>query len=188
MATQDIKIAACDSVFDVAVWMTAALLRMGNTYNQKCSASSIYPKPITESSHAGKNFSLYFVATSLGPVEPASWRVFENERPHIRPTPSLMRSNISSIVYGAIRITQYGLPGKMLMKHPPFQEAIAIGKRSEICFESMRAYYGRRLNRDDDSGAAPLLDSVMRPKVMRSHKGRAVSVTSWVPKKRRTSD
>ena len=187
MVTPDIKIAACDSVFDVAVWMTDRALEDGEYLQPQKMQRLLYLSQAYYGalSRGQKLIPCVFVATILGPVEPTSWRIFENERPHILPHPlsDEVKHFLDSIWrrFGS-HSTDY--LSKMLMKHPPFQEAMAIGKRSEICFESMRAYYGRRLSKDETSETAPPLDSVLRPKVMRSHKGRAVNVTSWVPKKR----
>lgn len=191
MTAQDIKAAACDSVFDVAIWMIDRAFEDGEYLQPQKMQRLLYLSQAYYGalSRGKKLIPCIFVATALGPVEPTSWRIFENGRPHILPhsLPEEVKHFLDSIWrrFGS-HSTDY--LGKMLIKHLPFQEAITAGKRSEICFESMCTYYGHPLNKKDSSGAAPSLESIMRPKVMRSHKGHAVNVTSWVPKKRPTPD
>mgnify|MGYP001208792094 CR=1 FL=1 len=63
----------------------------------------------------------------------------------------------------------------MLKQCPAYRMASKRGRRAEIPLDAMRQSF-------DLAHDAPGLDQVIRPKMLRSHKGRAVAVKSWDPR------
>jgi hypothetical protein len=55
-----------------------------------------------------------------------------------------------------------------------YRQAISRGKRAEIPLKAMRLSFSR-------GREAPALDRVIKPKIMRSHTGKPVTVKSWMP-------
>lgn len=76
---------------------------------------------------------------------------------------------------------------KMIRRHPPFADALAVGAGSEISLEAMIDFYSiQGTTRRPARGAvpdAPSASKVLRPKVMRTHSGKPVSTTKWMPKR-----
>lgn len=189
MASLSKNLSACDSLFDIAFWFLDRALEDGEYLQPQKLQRLLYLSQAYYGvlSRGQRLMPCLFLATVLGPVEPTSWRILESGKPQLVPHPlsDEVRHFLDSIwrrfgAHGADYLA------RMIMSHPPFQEALAMGKRCEISLESMVAYYGRKTHSPDagDLKSAPSVDQVLRPKVMRSHKGKPVNVTSWVPKKR----
>ncbi|NKD84772.1 hypothetical protein HEQ63_01005 [Haematospirillum jordaniae] len=189
MSSLSQKPPACDSVFDVAFWFLDRALEDGEYLQPQKMQRLLYLSQAYYGvlSRGQRLIPCLFLATVLGPVEPTSWRIFEGGRPSLAPHP--LPDDIQHFLNSIWR--RFGSHGadylaRMIMAQPPFQDAVAIGKRCEISLESMVAYYGRSVSSasHNEGGGAPALDQVVRPKVLRSHKGKPVSVTSWVPRRR----
>jgi uncharacterized phage-associated protein len=142
-----------------------------------------------------------FIADPAGPLEPNIYRAFENERPWIseEKVPTLAEQFLDSIwrrfgVHSAEHLS------KVIRKHPPYADALAADPRSVITIESMVAFYGnirpdrapglRPLKGDHRNTAhsadAPAIETVIRPRVMRSQSGKPVNVLPWTPKTRKS--
>lgn len=179
----------CDSVFDVAFWLSDRALEDGEYLQPQKLQRMLYLAQAYYGAAARgqKLMPCIFVVSRLGPLEPATWRAFENGPPQVnaQPIPSTQKHFLDSLWrrFGA-HTADYLT--KMVMNHPPFVQALAHGNRAEIPFEEMIAYYGRAPDEREAGSrdAAPPLDNVLRPRVLRSHKGRPVNVHAWVPKKR----
>lgn len=189
MASSSKNLSVCDSLFDVAFWFLDRALEDGEYLQPQKLQRLLYLSQAYYGvlSRGQRLMPCLFLATVLGPVEPTSWRVFESGKPQLAPHP--LSDEVRHFLDSVWR--RFGSHGadylaRMIMSHPPFQEAVAMGKRCEISLESMVAYYGRKISSPDagDLKSAPSVDQVVRPKVMRSHKGNPVNVTLWVPKKR----
>jgi hypothetical protein len=90
---------------------------------------------------------------------------------------------------------------KVIRKHPPYAEALEKDPRCVITIEAMVAFYGNirpdrvpgtRVAKGDTrrtphSAEAPAVETVVRPRVMRSQSGRPVSVMPWMPKTRKSA-
>lgn len=180
----------CDSSFDVAFWFIHRAAE-DNEYLQPQKLQRLMylaQAYYGVASRGQKLMPCVFVTTALGPVEPASWRAFERGAPKVdfAPVPDPQRHFLDSLWrrFGSHSVDYLT---KTTVNHPPYQEALISGKRAEISFDSMIAYYGRNTTGEDeeeDRSAAPGLQSVLRPQVMRSHKGRPVNVTRWAPTKK----
>jgi hypothetical protein len=82
--------------------------------------------------------------------------------------------------------------GKLVTRHPPYADALAAGVGAEITLEAMVDFYsvdglGRRKGASAagsvTAGGAPAASKVLRPKVLRNHDGKPVSVNRWMPKR-----
>ncbi|SDG84714.1 Panacea domain-containing protein [Roseospirillum parvum] len=130
-----------------------------------------------------------FVADPSGPLEPTLFRAFENGRPPLEPKP--LAEPISHFLDSIWR--KFGAHSadhltRLLKSHPPFQEAAAQGPRSEITLKAMVLFYGRKQTPGGTRPAgAPAVEDVVRPRVMRSHTGKPVNVTQWMPKSHKST-
>lgn len=122
-----------------------------------------------------------FVTDNWGPIEPTVFHALAYGRPPmieanaIAETP---RHFLDSIwrrfgQYSADQLT------KRVAEHAPVTEAMLKGLGEEIPFEAMVAYYASEAAARQ---GAPDVDTVVRPRVMRSQDGRPVNVKSWRPK------
>ncbi|MTJ81436.1 MAG: hypothetical protein F8N37_10500 [Telmatospirillum sp.] len=130
-----------------------------------------------------------FVADEFGPVEPNVFRACAIQRPPIEALP-LGEGVIHFLdsIWG--RFGQYTAEqlNRQIRMHPPYAEAIAKGKGAVISLAAMVAFYGRKPAETKEevaeqarSVAAPSLDQVVRPRVMRSQSGAPVAVKKWMP-------
>jgi uncharacterized phage-associated protein len=126
-----------------------------------------------------------FVADTLGPIEPNVFRACALQRPAIDALPMIMMADqfLDSIWrrFGALSADSLS---RQVNGHPPYQNAIAKGLKSEIPLAAMMEFYGRKTT-DTDKAArmgAPVVEQVLRPRVMVSQTGKPVSVHRWMPK------
>ncbi|HYD32576.1 MAG TPA: hypothetical protein VEB64_17165, partial [Azospirillaceae bacterium] len=113
-------------------------------------------------------------------LEPTLFRALEQGRPlsmEPRPIPPSIEDFLDSVWrrFGAHSADHLS---RQLKAHPPYRDAWEKAPRAEIPLSAMRAFYGTRTSARQ---GAPELDNVLRPKVMRSHTGRPVSVSKWLP-------
>jgi len=73
---------------------------------------------------------------------------------------------------------------RQIKGHKPFIDALANGEGTPILLEDMQKFYGAKAHEQSAPGGAPPIGQVLRPKVMRSHTGRPVSVHKWMPPSR----
>ena len=137
-----------------------------------------------------------FVAVEDGPIEPTLFKAFARGKPavDVAPIDELPRHILDSVwrQFGAHSPDHLG---KLIRRHAPYLDALAVGPGTEIAFEAMVDFYATDgLTRKKGTGAAatlvvttpsgaPAADKVLRPKVMRSHTGKPVSATRWMPKR-----
>lgn len=135
-----------------------------------------------------------FIADAVGPLEPNIYRAFETQKAWI--TQEKMPEKATLFLDNIWR--RFGGHSaehlsKVIRKHPPYAEAFAEHPRSVITEEAMVAFYGnirvdgpagqRTAGGVAHSADAPALETVLRPWVMRSHKGKPVNVMPWMPRK-----
>jgi uncharacterized phage-associated protein len=142
--------------------------------------------------HGEKLMPATFVAEPEGPIEPTLFRAFARGRPAIdvRPLDEHVVHVLDSVwrQFGAHSIDHLN---KLIQRHPPFADALATAPSCEIGFETMVAFYGTQgLKRRPNQGTsdairapAPAVDQVLRPRTMRNHDGKTVSVRRWAPKR-----
>lgn len=178
----------CDSAFDVCFWLINRALEDGEYLQPQKIQRLLYLSQAYygAASRGQKLMPCLFVTSVFGPIEPATWRAFENGSPQVdwQGIPETQKHFLDSLWrrFGAHSVEHLN---RLTTSHPPYQRALQDGKRAEIQFEWMTEYYGRKPRADEshDRYAAPGVENVMRPRVMRSHKGRAVNVHKWMPKK-----
>ncbi len=131
-----------------------------------------------------------FIAGDEGPIEPTIFRAFARGRPAIdlKPIDELPRHILDSVwrQFGAKTAETLN---KLIKRHPPYADAYAAAPGAEILFESMVEFYGTQgLTRRPSATAvvddAPTAGKVLRPKVLRNHSGKPVSVNRWTPKRK----
>lgn len=117
-----------------------------------------------------------FVADEIGPIEPNIYAAFSKGRPEIDAEiflPPEVQSFLDNIwrrfgQYSAERLT------KMTTETSAYKHARKHGDRAEIALEAMQLSFARA---EKTTGVG----RVVKPKVMRTQSGRAVTVKAWVP-------
>lgn len=152
--------------------------------------------------HGQRLMPAVFVADPLGPIEPNIYRAYENERPWISEVklPDAAVQMLDSIWrrFGSHSAEHLS---RVIRRHPPFVEAFESAPRSVITEQAMVAFYGAirpdrapglkpdptegRPDLTQHSVEAPAVETVLRPRVLRSHKGKPVNALPWRPKTRK---
>jgi len=172
--------AAVDSAFDVAFWFTDTALN-SNEYlqPQKLHRLMFVAQAYFAVLNKGRKLMpSVFVASEMGPIEPNVYAAFSKGRPDMEVNlflPEDVEEFLDTIWrrfghYSADRLTQ------MTKATAAYKKARKLGLRAEITLESMRTAF----TRGEDT---PAVGQVFRPKVMRSHTGKPVTVKAWVPGK-----
>jgi uncharacterized phage-associated protein len=139
--------------------------------------------------HGAKLMPATFIAAEDGPIEPTVFRAFAHGKPlvDLEPVAEVPKHILDSIwrQFGAHSTDHLG---KLVRKHPPYLDALSAGPGAEIAFEAMIDFYGTQsLSRRRGGAVAakdvPSAEKVLRPKVMRNHSGKPVSVNRWMPKR-----
>ena len=171
--------AAVESVFDMAFWFCDRALN-DNEYLQPGKLQSLLylSQAYYATAHNGKKLvPAIFIADETGPLEPSVYRAWTEGRPMFE---GATKVSEEASAFGDSIWRRFGHHSaeyltKLCAKSPPYLTAIKRGRRAEIYIEDMVEAFTRAAN-------SPTLDQVVRPKVMRSHKGRAVEVKAWTPK------
>ncbi len=131
-----------------------------------------------------------FVAAEEGPIEPTIFKAFARGRPEVDvgPIGDVPRHVLDSVwrQFGAHSVDYLN---KVICGHAPYANAYALGPDTEIFFDEMVDFYGTQgssHNRTADTSPrteAPDAGRVIRPKLMRNHDGKPVSVNRWMPKR-----
>ena len=117
-----------------------------------------------------------FVADDMGPVEPNVFKIFAKGRPEVEAN-FFMQEETEAFLYNIWRrFGHYSAEHltRLTKETEAYRKAIKKGKRAEITLDAMRLSFTRA----EDT---PKLEQVVRPKVMRSHTGKAVKVKTWTP-------
>lgn len=187
----------CDSPFDVASWLMDRAMEDGEYLQPQKLHRIMYLAQAYYAAATGgqKLMPAVFVTSTFGPIEPCTFRAFENGRPDVqlRPIPESQKHFLDSVWrrFGSHTVDYLN---RMIADHSPYLEAQMQGQRGEISIESMVTFYGRRRPADEPETLGigrrtpPAVEQVLRPRVMRSHKGKPVNVHPWMPKKRLGDD
>lgn len=185
---------AADSSFDVAIWFLDRAMGDGEYLQPQKLHRLLYLAQAYYgvARHGEKLMPATFVATADGPIEPTLYRAMERGRPliDVHPLDEQAVHILDSVwrQFGAHSIDHLN---KLVRRHPPYLDAFERAPMSEIPFESMIRFYGadglkRRQSQGEAeparSPAAPV-DEVLRPKTMRNHDGKPVSVRRWAPRR-----
>lgn len=180
---------AVESTFDVAQWFCDTALN-DSEYLQPLKMQRLLFLAQAYFAVANNGQMLLpsvFIADDLGPLEPNVYRVFEHDN-----KPYMEHAAISEdirVFLDSIWRHFGSHSGEYLSKflrgHPPYFEAREEGKRSVISHESIIEYYSSP-TKAKAASRTPIVEQVLRPRVMRSHTGRPVSVKQWIlkPKKK----
>lgn len=186
----------CDSPFDVAIWLMDRAMEDGEYLQPQKLHRIMYLAQAyyAAATNGQKLMPAVFLTSTFGPIEPCTFRVFENGRPEmsLRPIPEAQKHFLDSVWrrFGAHTVDYLN---RMIAEHEPYMKAEMDGPRAEIAIADMVAFYGRRKASAETAAQgsaaggkhpAPTVDQVLRPRVMRSHKGKPVNVLPWTPTKR----
>lgn len=185
---------AADSCFDVAIWFLDRAVADGEYLQpQKLQRLMFLAQAYYGvARHGEKLMPATFVAASEGPIEPTIFRALERGRPliDVRPLEEHVQHLLDSVwrQFGAHSVDYLN---KLIQRHPPYLDAFEIAPMSEIAFENMITFYGtqglkRRQGQGADEAQRPApapVDQVLRPKTLRNHDGKPVSVRRWAPRR-----
>jgi uncharacterized phage-associated protein len=117
-----------------------------------------------------------FVAEDMGPIEPNVFKAFSKGRPSVE-MDSLLSERVVAFLEGIWRrFGHYSAEHltRLAKETEAYVQARKRARRAEITIEAMRLSFTR-------AEKTPALKQVIRPKVMRSHTGKPVTVKSWTP-------
>jgi uncharacterized phage-associated protein len=180
--------AAVDSSFDIAYWFVDRALNENEYIQpQKTHRLMYLSQAYFAVAYLGRMLMpAVFVADPLGPIEPNVFRACALQRPAIDvvPLPTPIDQFLDSIWrrFGPLSADSLS---RHVNGHPPYQDALAKGPKTEIPLAAMIDFYGRKASADPERSArsgAPPVEQVLRPRVMVSQDGKPVSVHRWVPK------
>jgi uncharacterized phage-associated protein len=123
-----------------------------------------------------------FVTDAFGPVEPTVFHTLAYGRPHMIEGTAL-NDQVSHFLEGIWRrFGRYTADQitKKVGEHAPVALAMAKGINEEIPFAEMLAFYSSEATARKDG--APSVGDVVKPRLLRSQSGKAVSVMTWKPK------
>ncbi len=178
---------AVESSFDVAYWFVDRALNENEYLQpQKMHRLMYLAQAYFAVAYNGRALMpAVFVADTLGPIEPNVFRACALQRPAIEVIPMILMADqfLDSIWrrFGALSADSLS---RQVNGHPPYQDALAKGLKNEITLAAMMEFYGRK-TADPEKAArigAPVVDQVLRPRVMVSQTGKPVSVHRWMPK------
>jgi uncharacterized phage-associated protein len=172
---------AVDSSFDIAFWFSDTALE-NNEYlqPQKLHRLLFLAQAYFAVAYEGqKLMPAVFIAEEVGPLEPNIYRAFTRGRPNIEAElflPIDVESFLENIWrrFGNMSADRLN---KLCNGTLAFKKAIKVGKRSEITLDEMMLSFTRADN-------TPAVDQVVKPKLMRTQEGKAVTVASWNPSKK----
>ncbi|SCA54955.1 Uncharacterized phage-associated protein [Candidatus Terasakiella magnetica] len=170
--------AAVETMYDVAAWFMDHALN-DNEYLQPMKMHRLLflsQSYFALAYHGKKLAPCTFVADDMGPIEPHVFRAFEQGRPSFYLN-TTMPPYVDEFLDGIWRRFGSFSADKLndiTTRTPAFKKAIKKGKRTEIPFKEMVLSFNK-------SKTAPGVDKVLKPKVVRTHQGRAVEAKSWAP-------
>lgn len=121
-----------------------------------------------------------FIALEEGPIEPNIYAAMEECRPDVRLKPV----NDKTLHFIESIWRQFGHHSvdhlsSSIRNHAPYQDAFKIAPGTVISYPAMVKFY----HAVKKSAATPEANEVVRPRVMRSHKGKPVATTDWLPRR-----
>jgi uncharacterized phage-associated protein len=181
---------AVDSSFEIAFWFLDRAVEDGEYLQPQKLHRLMYLAQayFAVLQNGAKLMPATFIAKEEGPIEPTIYKAMARGRPmiDIAPIEDVPRHVLDSVwrQFGAHSVDYLD---KMIRRHPPYADALAVGVGSEIPLEAMIDFYSTQGTSRKSSRAAvedaPAASKVLRPKVMRNHSGKPVSTTRWMPKR-----
>ena len=163
--------AAVETMYDVAAWFMDRALN-DNEYLQPMKMHRLLylsQAYFGLAYHGRKLAPGEFVADETGPIEPHVYRAFESGRPAFylnTQFPGVVQNFLDSIwrrfgSYSAERLNE------LTQKTEAYKSGLKKGRRGVISYEEMIESFRKKKE-------TPALDQVIKPKLLKSHKGRAV--------------
>lgn len=181
---------AVDSSFEVAFWFLDRAIEDGEYLQPQKLQRLMYLAQAYFGvlQNGAKLMPATFVARDEGPIEPTIFKALARGRPAIDSAPiDEVPRHVLDSVWRQFGSHSVDYLNKMIARHPPFADALAIGPSTEISLEAMIDFYGTqgatRKTAKVAANDAPSASKVLRPKVMRNHSGKPVSTTRWMPKR-----
>ena len=130
--------------------------------------------------HGNMLMPAIFVAEEFGPVEPNLYAVMEECRPDVRlkaidPKTTHFLESIWS-QFGHHTVEHLSMT---VRNHPPFTKAYKEGLGTIIPYDELVDFYASVRK----TANTPEAKEVVRPRVMRSHSGKPVATTDWLPRR-----
>lgn len=177
---------AVTSTFDVVAWLKDRALNDGE-YLQPVKMHHLLflSQAYFAVAYRGQKLApATFIADEKGPLEPDVWRVFSSGRPYVEnePLPERVEHFLDSVWrrFGSHSVEYLS---DLLKSQPPYSDTFLEAPSSEITLEKMTEFYGKKKEKKVASPlAAPDVDDVLRPRTMRSAKGKPVNVQRWNPR------
>ena len=171
--------AAVDSVFDFAFWLCDRALN-DNEYLQpgKMQYLLYLAQGYYATAYNGKKLvPAIFVADASGPIEPSLHRAWAQGRPKFEGSNQLPQdiTTFGDSIWRRFGHHSSGYLEKFCKQSPPYVAAIQRGERAEIYIDDMVQSFAV-------ADGSQSLEQVVRPRVLRSHKGRPVEVKAWSPR------
>lgn len=169
---------AVKSSFDVAFWFLDTALN-NNEYlaPQKLQRLMFLAQAYYAAFHRGRKLiPALFVADEMGPLEPTTYAAFANGRPSVD-ADVFLSAEAERILEGVWR--RFGHHSaehltRLTKNTPAYRQAWQRAPRAEIALRAMALSFIRAAD-------APSPDQIVRPKVLRTQSGRAVTVRRWAP-------
>ena len=170
--------AAVDSVFDLAFWFCDRALN-DNEYLQpiKLQYLMFLSQAYYATAYDGKKLvPAVFVADEVGPIEPSVYRAWVQGRPKFEGKNQISddAATFADSVWRRFGHHSSEHLSKLCRKLPAYVAALTRGRRGEIYLEDMINDFSKGHN-------SPAVNQVVKPKILRSHKGRPVEVKTWTP-------
>ncbi|MCW9040246.1 MAG: hypothetical protein OQJ76_07085 [Rhodospirillales bacterium] len=170
--------AAVDSSFDVAFWfLDVALDHNEYLQPQKLQRLMFLSQAYYAVAFSGKKLMpCVFVAEEAGPLEPSTFKAFAKGRPDVD-VELVMPQQVEMFLDSIWRRFGHHSPdylNRVCKDNKAYRNARKKGRRAEITAEAMNKAFAQ-------PASGPGIEQVMRPKVMRSHTGKPVSVKTWMP-------
>ena len=175
---------AVKSSLDVAFWfMDRALNDREYLQPQKLHKLMFLSQAYYPAAYPGRTLMpAHFVTDMFGPIEPTVFHVLSNGRPNMidtNPVAEAVRGFLDGIWR---RFGQYSAEQlfRKLSDHDPVAVAMEKGEGTEIPLTEMVNFYATTTSKRKADVPAP--SEVIKPRMLRSQSGKAVTVSTWSPK------
>ena len=167
-----------ENAFDVAFWFADTALNENEYLQpQKLQRLLFIAQAYYTVAFNGRTLMpAVFVADEMGPIEPNIFTAFSKGRPDVD-AKMFLPHDVENFLDGVWR--RFGHHStdrldKMVKKTTAYKQAFKIGNRAEISLDAMHLSFAR-------AEQTPGVAQVVKPKMLRTQSGKAVTVKAWVP-------
>ena len=170
--------AAIDTSFDLAFWFCDRALN-DSEYLQpvKLQYLMFLSQAYYASAFDGKKFiPAIFVAEKGGPIEPSIFYAWSAGRPKFEAKVKLsdQAEEFADSIWRRFGHHSVEYLAKLITKVPAYRKALKRGRRAEVRIDDIIESFDRTEN-------APSVKQIVKPKIMKSHRGHPVEVRNWSP-------